>query len=214
MEKYDVVFSLGPACRPAYYLQLCGLRNCAYPLDWQMYSIESALHLYETNFSDFFLEYEDLSYTREKRLKGLRYVLDPKNNVISMHHIKDNIPLNKAVDEFRKLMLKRYKRLDNNLNNAKKILIVSNYNEELSVFSNFLLRFSNIYKNKKITLVNIHSDSNYKNRQVHCINDNLCVVEYYFNDVNINGADPNRNKNFWLGNEEEWIKVLENYSLK
>ncbi len=214
MESFDIVFSLGPACRPAYYLQLCGLRTCAYPLDWQMYSIESALHLYETRFSDFFLEYDDLSHTREKRLEGLRYVLDTKNNVISMHHIKDNIPLSEAVDEFRATMLRRYKRLNENLNNAKTILILSNHERELDILVNFLLRFSNIYKNKKITLVNIRSIRNGKNKHIHKINDDLCVVEYYFNDVNKNGEDPIHNENFWLGNEEKWIEVLSNYSVK
>lgn len=213
MNEFDIVFSLGPCCRPAYYLQLCGLRTFAYPLDWQGCSIESALHLYETNFEDFFIQYKDLSKLKKDcTLEGLRYVVDVKNNIKSMHHIKNNIPLDEAVSEFKEIMIKRYNRLNGNLNNASSILIVSNYNKKLSTLSEFLIRFSKIYKNKKITLINIHSRKNGKNRYVHKINENLSIIEYFFNDINKDGEDPKYNKNFWLGNEEKWIEIINSYS--
>lgn len=214
MTEFDVVFSLGPHCRPAYYLQLCGLRTLAYPLDWQGCSIESALHLYETNFNDFFVQYKDLSKLKTNCIEeGLRYVVDVKNNIISMHHIKYNMPLDEAVSAFKKIMIKRYNRRDKNLNKANSILIVCNYNKKLSTLIQFLIRFSKIYKNKKITLINIHSRKNGKNRHVHIINDNLSIIEYFFNDINKDGMDPKYNKNFWLGNEEKWIEIINSYSL-
>ena len=61
MEKYDIFLSGGPACRPAYYLQKYELRKSAHPLDWQIYNLETEIHLYKTKFNDFFEEYKDLN---------------------------------------------------------------------------------------------------------------------------------------------------------
>lgn len=211
--KFDVVFSIGPYCRPAYYLVLCNLRRKAYPLDWQGLSINDTLHLYENRFKDFFLEYEDLS-DKVNHLDGLRYVVDTKNNIISMHHIKDSIPLDDAVEEFRNITLKRYYRLDNDLKKAKSILIVGNHNVKLEVLTNFLCRFSNIYNNKKIVLLNIHSRKNGRYKHVHKISDNLTICEYFFNDVNKDGDNYNLNKRAWIGNEDKWVEVLSKYYLE
>ena len=38
--EYDIAFSVGPRCRPAYYLEKHGLRVCAYPLDWLVCSLD------------------------------------------------------------------------------------------------------------------------------------------------------------------------------
>lgn len=131
MNKFNVGFSLGPYCRPAYYLQLCNLRTCAYPLDWQGCFAESALHLYETKFKDFFIQYKEMPELKAECESGLRYVIDTKNKIISMHHIKDDIPLEQAVDDFRKIIIKRYQRLNKNLNKANSILTVCNHNRKL-----------------------------------------------------------------------------------
>lgn len=214
MTEFDIVFSLVPYCRPAYYLQLCGLRRCAYSLDWQGCSIENTLHLYETNFKDFFVQYKDLSKLKTDCIEeGLRYVVDVKNNIISMHHIKDNMPLDEAVSVFRKIMIKRYNRFNKNLNKASSILIVCNYNKKISTLIEFLIRFSKLYSNKKITLINIHSRKNGKNKHVHIVNNNLSIIEYFFYDVNKDGDDPKYNKKIWLGNEEKWIEIINSYTL-
>lgn len=207
MEQFDVVFSLGPYCRPAYYLELCHLRKCAYPMDWQGSLLESTLSLYENEFQDFFTQYRDFPKLVNDK-EQLRYVVDTKYHVISMHHIKSNLPLDSAVKEFRKLMMKRYHRLDQDLKNAKSILIVGNHNRKINILKEFLVCFSKKYSNKKITFVNIHSRKNGKNKYVHVINEYLTIIEIFFYDVHKDGADPSLNKNFWLGNEEKWTTII------
>lgn len=213
MNEFDIIFSLGPWCRPAYYIQLCGLRKCAYPLDWQGCPLDSALHLYQTGFKDFFNEYADLSKPTED-LEGMRRVNDKINNIVSIHHIKDNIPLDKGVNEFKTLMLKRYKRLDKHLKNANSIMMLSNHNKRKKDLQNFVINFSEIYPNKKITLVNIHNRKNGKHKHIYKINDDLQIIEYFINDINKLGPDPKKNKNFWLGNEEKWIEIMKEYKTK
>jgi len=212
MNNFDTIFSLGPCCRPAYYLQLCGLRKCAYPLDWQGCPLESALHLYQTGFQDFFNDYTDLS-RKAKCLKGLRHVIDNKNNIVSMHHIKDNIPLDQAVKKFKETMIKRYIRLDKHLRNANSILILANHNKKKDELVNFVIEFSKIYKHKRITLINIHDRKNGKNKHIYKINADLKVIEYFINDENKNGKNPKTNKDFWLGNEEKWTEIISEYKL-
>ena len=84
-EKYDMYISLGPDCRPAMHLKIHNLRTLASPLDYQMsYSLDTVLKLFQTGFEDFFVEIKEdleLSRTIEKR-----WIVDIKNNIISIHH--------------------------------------------------------------------------------------------------------------------------------
>ena len=57
MQTFDMIIPLGKACRPAYQLKVNGLRDKAYPLDWQMdYSLDAVEHLLATEFEDFLLK--------------------------------------------------------------------------------------------------------------------------------------------------------------
>ncbi len=91
MQTFDIIISLGKVCRPAYQLKVNGLRDKAYPLDWQMdYSLDTVEHLFATGFEDFFtdiVEEESSSLNENRRIK------DVKNGIISLHHFSKSIGL-------------------------------------------------------------------------------------------------------------------------
>lgn len=205
--KYDIIFSIGFNCKVAQHLKDKGLRECAYPLDWQICrNFEKIINLFETDFQDFFDVYQE--ELDEKSLPGLRTVKDTKNEIVSMHHIISDIPLEAAVDDFRNLMIKRYFRLKEHLREANSILIFSNYNVSIDKLISFLERFSKLYLNKKIVLVNVaNSDSEGKN--YYHINHNLVLIEYLIDDVNEDGPDSEANPSFWLGNKKKWYEIID-----
>ncbi len=209
MEKYDIFLSGGPACRPAYYLQKLELRKAAYPLDWQMCDLDTGIHLYKTKFKDFFEEYKDTG----KVHKGIRTVIDTKNNITAMHHVKAEPEIEVAVKEFRDLMIRRYENLNESLKKANSVCILMNQNVVLEKIKNYLQEFSKIYPNKQITLINIRNRKNGKNKKVHELTSKLRICEYFVNDIHADGSDPQKNKLFWHGNEEAWENILKEYAL-
>ena len=59
--EVDGIFSIGDNCRPAHYLREHKLRTKAAPLDWMMkYSLDTVLHLFETKFTDFFVNIKEI----------------------------------------------------------------------------------------------------------------------------------------------------------
>ena len=54
---YDLVLSVGPACRPAQQIKTAGLRLTAAPMDWmELYPLSAVTHIFATRFSDFFTD--------------------------------------------------------------------------------------------------------------------------------------------------------------
>ena len=198
MRKNYLVFSAGPHCRPAYYLRKFEIREKAFPLDWQICSLENTLLLYKTGFKDFFNEYKEYPKYENKQ-KCLRYVKDTKYSVISMHHIRSDIPLKDAVKEFKKTMKKRYRNLDSEIKKVNKVIMLSSHNVSFHKLTHFLKSFAKIYTNKEIVMINIHSRKNGKRMHSHTINSKIKLIEFFFNDVNKGGSSPT-NKEFWHGN--------------
>ena len=208
MGNKVVVFSIGPHCRPAHYLKEFELRKQAFPMDWQMCSLEDSIKLYENRFKDFFKEYKNYP-EKENKQKGLRCVEDTKNKVVSIHHISNNVPLDEAVTEFRKLMLKRYHALDNTIKKSDLIIMVGSYNVSKARLDDFLLRFSKMYKDKEMILFNVHNRKNGAHFHERIVKKNLKIVEFFFNDVHKNGSDPAINPKYWHGNVEKWDEMME-----
>ena len=207
-RKECLFISGGESCRPTYYLKKYNLRYQAYPLDWQICSLKSAIHLYETKFNDFFKEYKDYP---EKLIKStkMRYVRDTKNDIISMHHISSDKPIDEAVKDFVELMQKRYADLDESIKNHKRIIILGNHQVDVSQIKSFVERLSKIYKGKEFLFVNIHkTKGNAFSHTITRLNDELKIIEFCFNDINKKGNDPEKNLDFWKGNEEKWDKVM------
>jgi hypothetical protein len=133
---FDMIISVGIACRPAYYLQKHGQRFYANPLDWMMYSLDTLIHLYKTKFTDFFIEFVE---DKHKSLENnCHWFIDSKNNIASMHYEEIN-------DTFRKIMKNRFNKINKALLNSKKICFFSSRNDDMSVFFDFLKEMCNIY---------------------------------------------------------------------
>lgn len=205
VTKFDVIFSIGVACRPAYYLRRYCFRRLSCPLDWQMnYSLDTVTHLFKTKFRDFFEEIEeDDSYTGVKRK-----VWDIKNQICSVHHFDRETDLKLNQECFREIMSKRFERLDQKLKKADSIGIICNRGQSIDKLEEFLKIFSRIYPQKKVVLINVR-DENTNDRTVeqHVIDEYLEIHEYVFRDKE--GCDEEN----WRGNRENWIWVLRHYEL-
>jgi hypothetical protein len=209
MMKNDfLIFSGGPNCRPTHYLKKYELRDKAFPLDWQICSLKDATHLYKTGFKDFFNDYKEYP-ERLNKTKKLRYVVDTKNHIVSMHHVSSEKALDIAVSEFVELMKKRFNDLNTAIKKQKRIIILSNHAASYQSLKCFIQNFTKLYSGKDFTLVNVHNRKNGSGR-IHTkeISRNARIIEFFFHDVHKNGSDPVQNPNFWYGNEEEWDNVM------
>ncbi|MBB4803397.1 hypothetical protein HNP37_003472 [Flavobacterium nitrogenifigens] len=205
---FDVIFSVGNFCRPAYYLKKHELRSYANPLDWMMlYSLETVVHLYETKFNDFFVNFS-IDEQRD------HCFLDTKNNITSIHY-QDISHNNKA---FSDKMKKRFMTLNKKLEKANKICFISQRNESQNIFSDFLEKMGNIYSGE-ITLINIKHNEEIDGiiLPIKCskkkISERLELIEYEFNDIHPNG-DNESNPDSWIGNFHLWNNVIRKISLK
>ena len=169
--------SIGWACRPAHQLRINGLRDEAFPLDWQKdYSLDTVIHLFETDFVDFF-----------------------KN-------IKEE-----GQKSFLETMKRRYRNQKERLQNAKKILLLSNRLDNIESLENFLIRFSNMFPDKEIRLLNIRDEWELAPGEIKetnkSINKNLEIVYYKVND----SCDEDGKEYDWKGNARAWNEVLKSY---
>jgi hypothetical protein len=149
---FDIILSVGVACRAAYYLKKHGLRLCANPLDWMMsYSLDTVVHLYKTKFDDFFI---DFVKDKEKSLEhNCHWYMDSKNEITSMHYdIGDGNIM------FREMMKNRFKKINKLLLSASKICFISYRNDDINVLKNFLNEIGELYSGK-ITYINIRNNA-------------------------------------------------------
>ncbi len=209
MIELDFILSLGPACRPAEHLRQHDLRHLACPLDWQMgYSLATVLHLYQTSFSDFFIQIEQDK--QQPLLKGHRRINDLKNGIISIHHFSADKPIEEEQTHFLKLMHDRYINMHNEILKAERIGLVCNRRDSIEELKHFLLQFGAIYPNHQIVLINIRNQKEvtFQSKQ-YDINDRLWIIEYEFQDINEDGDDYINNPNAWKGNVSAWNRVME-----
>jgi len=200
---FDIIFSIGTACRPARYLKNHELRICANPLDWMMsYSLDTVIHLYKTDFKDFFIHFS------ADKIKP-NWFIDMNNKITSIHYKEIGLD----AQGFNRKMRNRFKKAHEKLKKANKICFICNRNENVEIFSNFLNEMSQIYSGK-ITLINIRNNNSIDNHQPIIkhykkdISDRLMLIEYEFNDIHKNGNDKTTNADFWLGNEDLWNSII------
>lgn len=230
MESYDIVLSIGVSCKTAFYLKIFKLREFANPMDWVICSFYEQINLYENKFNDFFDNYDEITNENIGE-KDYRKVYDKKNKILSMHHIRKDIPLDEAIKEFKELMIKRYNRLNQKLIDSYSILLVLDEHMDIMTVKELLIRFSKIYPNKKITLINIYN-SNYeeekdrneitnkiteKDKKIieeeYKINNNLKIIRYIFNDTYFKIIKYPKENFKWIGNFYCWKKIMKNYKL-
>lgn len=210
--KLDLIFSIGPACRPAYYLKITFLRTFACPLDWQMnYSLDTCLHLFQTNFQTFFSEIQE--NTQKKGAHNNRRIIDTLNSITSIHHFGIDTPIAKAQTNFRSVMTKRYEQLHSAILKSHTVGLICNRDDTLENLSAFLLSFGHIYPNVKFILINVRNrkDADSVSMHEYSISSQLTIREYSFHDQ-YTGADYVEQRT-WIGNFDAWNNVLQDYYL-
>jgi len=210
---FDIILSVGVACRPAHYLKKHDLRFCANPLDWMMaYSLDTVIHLYKTKFNDFFADFvEDKQKSLEENCS---WYIDNRNGIISMHY-KDVESNNRL---FRDKMKYRFEKINSILLSANKICFISNRIENTDVYKNFLEKMAEIYSGN-ITYINIKNNNNISTdypvkRSEEKMSDKLKLIEYEFNDIHPQGGDLKTNNAAWLGNYAIWDNIMKGISVK
>ena len=206
--EVDCMIPIGEACRPCQHLRKNNLRISAFPLDWMMsYSLETTIHFFETKFADFFENIEEIP---NKYCGNNKFVKDTKNGVISIHHFRKDKPLESEHKKFRKMMLGRAEKLHNILENSHSIGLICNRKDASDRgLINFIKKFSKIYPNKKITLINVvDKDIPDFKKSILFENQNLKIIQFTFKDMPpIKGE-----KKFpqWEGNPGCWKKIMKN----
>ena len=202
-ERFDIVLSVGNDCRPAYYLKKNNLRHYKSPLDWMgFYSLDTVIHLYKTEFNDFFA---DLIENKQQYSHGY---IDRKNNILSVHYHN----IESENEAFRTKMRRRFEIINKVLLSAKRICFISNRNENIEVFKNFMREMEKMYSGK-ITHINIRNNEEMDdsvNLREEKISENLEFIEYEFKDVHPKGNDATTNKDAWMGNYMVWNHIIEN----
>ncbi len=207
----NCIFPLGEACRPSYHLQKNGLRFQAAPLDWMMkYSLKTALNLFETRFSNFFVNIKDVP---NKFVNNCRVVNDVQNNVQCVHHFDKKVSLKEGQQKFRETMLRRAKKVDNIFKNSQSIGFICNRpKESCESLLNFACGFEKIYPGKQITLINV-IDKNVEDisKQIIYEKENIKIIQYTFCDVPL---EPDNQKHpTWKGDPQKWKKILSDINL-
>lgn len=204
----DFIFSVGPACRPASFLKEDMMRVVASPLDWQMnYSLDTVLHLFETGFSDFFLDIaEDVNRSGAGEN---RYVTDIKNQIVSIHHFPKTSSCHAFQPAFIERVRKQYSKLNRHIKKAQTVALLCNRNESVEKLGEFLKKFASLYSGKTFLMINVrHTPALHKNtilKEEYFFSERCILHEYSFNDVN---QIPNRE---WKGNLDCWHTVLSRY---
>lgn len=206
--KIDFIFSVGPACRPASFLKEDMMRVVASPLDWQMkYSLDTVIHLFETGFSDFF---SDITEDTSKSGAGQnRYVIDTKNQIVSIHHFPRTSSCHDFQPTFVERVRKQYCKLNHHLEEAKIVAILCNRDDSVDKLRDFLRKFTLLYPEKTFLMINVRHTSALRGNTIlkeeYLFSENCILHEYYFNDIN---QIPNYE---WRGNLDCWHTVLSRY---
>lgn len=210
--KLDLIFSVGPACRPAYHLKTNYLRSFACPLDWQMdYSLDTCLHLFRTGFQTFFAQIRE--DTAKKGAHDNRRIIDTSNSITSIHHFDSHITIQEAQKRFRSVMEKRYGQLHAAILNARSVGLICNRDEPLAALASFILSFGQIYPDTRFLLINIRNDrqADRISMSEHIIDHRISIREYSFHDECMD--EESMDGNAWIGNAGAWDHILADYCI-
>lgn len=205
----DYFIPLGPACRPAYWLQRTGLRQCSLPFDW--------LGLYDLNLIvrtlhegvRFWFE----TYTETEPEPKTRVVVNETINLRSRHAFPKNQTVDEYLPTFYDVFERRNNRFRHILETSKHVCFICNRGDTVDNFSNFADQLHEMYPHLKMTFINvIHNDTvravaEYKN------NDYCTIYTVTAYDIHPKGGYGTDNPLFWHGNLELWSEILSNCKL-
>ena len=162
------------------------------------YSLDTCLHLFETKFSDFFEEIQEVEPWPGAECRSIK---DTKNNILSIHHFSREKSVSEEHARVRNLMLNRAKKVDDILEKATSIAFIYHQdgNAENENLIRFIKRFNEIYKGKNIYIINVVSLNNEDIKsEVIFEEGNLKVIQFSFLDES----------GWWTGNDIGWEAVM------
>lgn len=192
--------SLGPTCKPVYYLDESKLRSFSSPMDWLAYQFDTVIKFYKSDFDSFLDEYEEMESDPEYEF---RKIYDTKNNVLVMHSISKNLKLEDGVNSYLKKVDKRWKRLQKKIEENDVIVFLSAYQYDFEKLKKSIDELETIFNNKKLVIVNVYNCPEEK-KLIHRINSKKTIVEYFFED------DSEKD---WKGNKKGWDNVIQDLHL-
>ena len=207
--KADATISFGPNCRGAEALRRNKLRFFSGPFDWMMkYDLKSVFDALKNKGEGFF---SDFIQDGEDRKKKFRYMVSKSTGMVSMHHFRNNLPVDEAYYVFKNTMKRRFKELDKIFNDAETLVIITSRKQETAEIIPFIKDFLTLYEFQKLYFINIFDSPEEKIEKEEF--NNVTIYNCFFKDVHPDGSDPNINKKFWKGNMEYWDMILSKISL-
>lgn len=207
--KADILVSLGSTCRPAGHLRRAKLRFLSSPLDWMMgYSLNTALHLFKTEFADFFENRAILPTSEAHHI----HVKDTLNEITSLHAFPLNCDLEHYyLSTFRPLMLRRFQTLNSFLVTSKHTIFICDRMDPINKLVDTIQQIGDLYPHSCITLINIRTGAtaDEHSTESHIINSRLTITDHLINDQYKGTVDTDA----WLGNVDIWKTILADFRL-
>ena len=204
MVRYDTYVPIGHDCTPAYYLRLYGLRTEAYPLDWMVFGSDALIHLFQTGFSDFFVDVTEEEFPESSTHRRVR---DVANGVVSLHHFPKDREVSEVLEVFRGKMRHRFARLHTRLLRSRSVMMLGFGQDAEAQVRDTLVRFARLYPHLSIHLIYAYDapdmDPTELCRERHDLNDQLALTYCRF--------DYNQREHGLWGNESLWRRTLADY---
>ena len=151
--RADLFISVGGACRPAHYLKRFRLRTFSSPFDWMMnYKLEHIIYFLQNDGADFFKNIENMGADEWVKTHRIR---DIKTGMISIH----DFSISECYPEFISKHKRRFANLKKAIHKSKRIVFLSNRDDDLQEFHTFLDEMKKIHSAKYI-LCNIRNNEN------------------------------------------------------
>ena len=180
-NKYDLICSLGGSCAAAHNMRMRDLRFAAYPFDCTYFTTDEAIYKLAEGFKNKFEKYmlkENLVELPINPSHPDRMQLeDSWGKIIWANQFNYSSNFDKTYSEVKKKFDKRFKRLLNNIESAKRIcfiLCTSFYLKQDSV-QNLLKTLQELYPNKEFQIKVVSFDCE---NEEHIKRDNIEIFCY------------------------------------
>ena len=155
--------------------------------------------------------FSDFEQNGEDRKNKFRYMISKSTGMVSIHHFRNNIPVDESYFVFKNTMNRRFRELDKIFIDAKSICIVTSRKQSSDKIVDFIKKFLTLYHFEQLYFINIYNNDEEK---IEISNlDNAIIYNCYFKDVHPLGNNAETNSKFWKGNIEYWDKILSKISL-
>lgn len=200
----DYFIPLGAACRPAYWLQRLGLRQCALPFDWlELYGFDLIIQTLRDGCHFWFKKYDEYPYSAHTKK-----VIDSVIPLQSIHAFPANQNVAEYLPTFYNIFERRVQRMRDILTNSKHVCFVCNRDELIDDFISFAKNLHAMYPNVYLTFITVYNKENTFEITEYNPNDFCTIYAVTANDVHPNGATKDVNPFFWHGNPNLWATIL------